>query len=134
VDERSDHAVQPCYRLGVILDPKQLDKFTGSESLRRYAFGIILTEGAEYVARNGDANGAFWPIDAIASHQVKRSVACEEFQAWRLDVHADTSATLTCEDGNGRVVVTQAIFYTDFDLPSITPYFENSIIYLPSER
>ena len=40
-----------------------------------------------------------------------------EFQLWKLTVQADRSARLICEDGNGGVVFSKAIDYTDFPLP-----------------
>jgi Family of unknown function (DUF6876) len=43
------------------------------------------------------------------------------------------TATLTCEDGNGKAVYSKAIEYTDFPLPEIALYFTNSTILLPSE-
>ena len=48
-------------------------------------------------------------------------------------MNADHTAMLTCEDGNGGVVFTKAIEYTDFPLAEITLYFLNKTILLPSE-
>ena len=53
---------------------------------------------------------------------------------WTLRVKADKTATLACEDGNGKAVFEKAIPFTDFPVPEITLWFENSTIYLPSER
>jgi hypothetical protein len=41
------------------------------------------------------------------------------FQAWTLAVEPDRSATLSCEDGNGTVVFTKTIAFTDFPLAEI---------------
>lgn len=41
--------------------------------------------------------------------------------------------TLTCDDGNGHIVYTKEIEYTDFPLDEITFYYANNVIYLPSE-
>jgi len=60
-------------------------------------------------------------------------VAAEAFQLWTLEVNADQTATLTCEDGDGNVVVTKPIAYTDFPLPKISFYFTDNVILLPSE-
>jgi len=48
-------------------------------------------------------------------------------------VTAASTATLACEDGNGRTVFSKAIPYTDFPLPEITLWFANDVILLPSE-
>jgi hypothetical protein len=53
---------------------------------------------------------------------------------WKLTVRSDRSATLTCDDGNGTVVFTKEIEYTDFPLDEISLWFTNNVIYLPSEH
>ena len=62
-----------------------------------------------------------------------KRVAAEDFQVWKLAVQPDRSATLTCDDGNGNVVFSKKIEYTDFPLDEITLYFANNVIHLPSE-
>jgi hypothetical protein len=42
--------------------------------------------------------------------------------------HTDHTATLACEDGNGKAVYRKAIEHTDFPLPEITLYFTNKLI------
>ncbi len=109
-----------------------LAQFYGTEHwyrhphFRRYLF----TDGMRYVA---ESCGAFWLLDAIFACQHEPKVKREEFQEWVLKV-ADRRAVLTCDDGNGRIVYTQDIEYTDFPLSEITLYFENSVLCLPSER
>jgi hypothetical protein len=84
-----------------------------------------------YVAKTA---GAYWLIDEIAfAQQDNKLIAAEEFQSWKLTVNPDCTATLTCEDGKGRVVFTKAIEYTDFPLAEITLFFLNKTILLPSE-
>jgi hypothetical protein len=60
-------------------------------------------------------------------------VAAKTFQLWRLRVHPDHTATLTCEDGNGHAVFTKALTFKDFPLTEITLYCTNGVILLPSE-
>ena len=109
-----------------------LAHFTGSEQWFRHglARNILYTEGAQYVAEHG---GTYWLIDEIAFNQAEPAVATEEFQVWRLAVAADKTATLTCDDGNDRVVFTKQIEFTDFPLDVIRFYFTNNTILLPSE-
>jgi len=43
------------------------------------------------------------------------------------------TALLTCDGGNGNIVYTQKIAFTDFPLDEINLYFTDSTILLPSE-
>lgn len=82
-----------------------------------------------------EAGGACWLLDEIAIIQpYEPRVAAEEFQVWKLTVRPDSTATLVCEDGNNNVVYTEAIPFTDFPLKTITLWFANNTIYLPSEH
>jgi hypothetical protein len=115
------------------LNKSDLAQFTGSE--QRYRHGInrkvLFTDGAKFVA---DQAGAHWLLDEIAIIQPHdQRVAAEEFQVWKLAVNPDHTATLTCEDGNDRVVYTKQIEYTDFPPEGITLWFTNNTILLPSE-
>ena len=110
-----------------------LSQFTGSEHWYRHGLArdILFTDGAKYVADQG----AFWLLDEIAlAQRGQKRVAAEEFQVWKLTVKPDRTATLACEDGNGRTVFEKAIEYTDFPAERVELWFENSTIYLPSER
>lgn len=116
------------------LTADDLAQFTGSETWYRHAINrkILYTEGAQFVAERG---GAYWLLDEIAIIQpYDKAVAAEEFQVWKLAVHSDRKATLTCEDGNGNVVFTKQVEWTDFPLDEITLWFANNTIYLPSEH
>ena len=89
------------------------------------------TEGVKYLADNA---GAYWLIDKIITLQLERSIRQEEFQQWTLNVNADATASLKCDDGNGTIVYTEIIEYTDFPLPEMKLWYENSMLYLPQER
>ena len=112
------------------LAPEQLRQFTGSERWYRHPLvrNILFTDGAKYVA---DQGGAYWLLDEIALAQ---RFARQEFQVWKLAVKPDRSATLSCEDGNGKTVFEKAIPWTDFPVERIELWLENDTIYLPSER
>ncbi len=114
------------------LSQADLRQFTGSEHWYRHPLArkVLYTDGAQYVAEHG---GAYWLIDAIAFLQAESAVAAEEFQLWKLMVRADHTATLACEDGNGKRVYAHEIPFTDFPLPEIKLYFTNDTILLPSE-
>jgi hypothetical protein len=115
--------------------PEIMNRFTGSETWYRHWFkrNILFTDGAHHVA---EAGGAFWLLDIIAIEQkYNKNVAAEEFQSWTLKVDlVRHTGQLTCEDGSGNVVFTNAIEFTDFPVAEITLWFENNTIYLPSER
>jgi hypothetical protein len=53
---------------------------------------------------------------------------------WTLKVRDDRTATLSCDDGNGNLVFSKEIEFTDFPLPEITLWFADNTIYLPSEH
>lgn len=114
------------------LTKSDLSQFSGSEQWYRHSLvrKVLYTDGARHVAETG---GAYWLLDEIAFGQSEPKIAVEEFQVWLLKVNSDQSATLTCDDGNDRVVFTKAINYTDFPLDEIGFYFTDNIIMLPNE-
>jgi hypothetical protein len=116
------------------LTQADLDQFTGSEQWYRHGINrnVLFTDGAKYLA---DQAGAYWLLDEIAIIQPHDPrVAAEEFQVWKLAVRPDRTATLTCDDGNGNIVFTKEIEFTDFLLDEVRLYFSNNTIYLPSEH
>jgi hypothetical protein len=116
------------------LTESDLNHFTGSEHWYRHGLvrRVLFTDGAKHVA---DAGGAYWLLDEIALAQVHtKEVAAEPFQFWKLAVDlAAHKAQLTCDDGDGKVVFTKAIEFTDFPLKEISFYFTDNTILLPSE-
>ena len=77
---------------------------------------------------------AFWLIDKIVSVQMTEPYSKEYFQVWRLVMKEDHKATLTCDDGNDKVISTEEINYTDFPLSEgVTLYMTNDVIMLPTE-
>jgi hypothetical protein len=115
------------------LNEADLRQFTGSEQWYRHGIvrDVLFTDGAKYVA---DQAGAYWLLGEIAlAQRYEKSVAGEEFQLWKLKVNPDHTATLACEDRNGRAIYSKAIEYTDFPLPEVALYFTSKTILLPSE-
>ena len=114
------------------LNESDLANFTGSENWYQHWLGKCLyTDGAKYVA---DQAGAYWLIDEIAINQTRPKVRAEEFQVWVLKVDLEKrKGVLSCDDGNGSVVFSKKIEYTDFPLPEIRFYCTDSVILLPSE-
>lgn len=122
-----------------MLSQSILNMFTGTENYHRFSpfFPVVLTDGARYVAQNGGQHGAFWLMEAIASHiptVIKKNLMCRDIQFWELKVNLKKkSAVLTCvPDSDEKPVATQRIPYTDFDLPYIKLYVKPQ--WLDSER
>jgi len=49
-------------------------------------------------------------------------------------VGGNNSALFTLDDGNGNILATQKIEYTDFPVQSVRIYVENNVALLPSEH
>ena len=119
-------------------DTKQFTKadlaqFTGTENWYRHSIrrNILYTDGIQYLAEKA---GAYWLIDEIAFNQMQPRIGSEEFQVWTLSVNLEESnAVLTCDNGNGKILFSKKIVFTDFPLENIRLYFSNNVILLPSE-
>jgi hypothetical protein len=114
------------------LTESDLRQFTGSELWYRHSLmrNVLYTDGVKHVA---EAGGAWWLVDEIALGQMEKKIAAQSFQVWKLTVEADSTALLTCEDGNGNEVSRKAIAFTDFPLREITLWFTDNVTLLPSE-
>jgi len=115
------------------LHPADLAGFTGTEHWYRHPLvrSVLYTDGAKHVAEHG---GAYWLLDEIAFAQHRGGgLTHEPFQVWTLTVSPDRTATLVCDDGNGRELYVRTLEFTDFPLPSIKLYFTDAVILLPSE-
>lgn len=116
---------------------RHLDMFCGTEEYHRVQKvgqkPVYATDGIKYLCEKG---ACYWLMDLIVSHQFNPNVRKEEFQVWTLTVK-DDKATAKCDDGNGHILATQQIQYTDFPLSEIKIYLqcddEKIVIMLPSE-
>ena len=121
-----------------------LPHFTGTEEYHRIRYpwlrkDFMLTDGAKYLADKAGVIGgtAYWLIDIIASYQREKPVKDESFQTWKLTVK-ESVGKVSCEDGNGRILVTQDIPFADFALDEVSLYvtsddFNGIVVMLPSE-
>ena len=112
-----------------------LPSFYGTEHYHRWSpffRNFVLTDGAKYIA---DACGAYWLMDAIASHL--GSYKSEGFAVVKLSrATASNGWLLRIEDGNDGLLADQLIEFTDFPLDEIKLYVAHSeywVIMLPSE-
>jgi hypothetical protein len=113
-----------------------LQHFTGSEKsyYRPTPSGRIdYTEGIRFLQQQV----CHWLIDAIASYQTREFKKQNDRQFWKLSVDLTTNqATLTCDDGNGNILVTQSIEHTDFPLAEVRIWVNidpRIFMFLPSE-
>ena len=126
-----------------------LPHFTGTEEYHRLRYpdllskslrqDFLLTDGAKYLTDKAGVIGgtAYWLIDIIASYQREKPVKDESFQVWKLTVK-ESVGKVTCEDGTGRILVTQEIPFVDFALDEVSLYVTNDdfngiVVMLPSE-
>ena len=97
---------------------------------RHWTGSLVYTEGVKYLA---ETFGAYWLIDLVASWCPHKNLRGEDFIVWKLVVRPDHTATATADDGNGRVLITQDIPFTDFPLDEVTLYLANGVLLLTSE-
>ncbi len=113
----------------------QLQLYTGTEGYYRYLGGLLLTDGAKFVA---EACGAYWLLDIICSVQTIPEVKNEDLQVCHLRKTGETTAIFTIEDGDNNLVYQQEIPFTDFPLDQMTLWVcaqdqQKRIVMLPSE-
>jgi hypothetical protein len=116
-----------------VLTHSDLRQFTGSERWFRHSTlrKILYTEGVQYLVEKGEA---YWLLDKIAANQLEPKIRAEEFQVWKLKVNENCTGTVTAEDGDGNVIHSEDIRWTDFPLDQVELWVEGNTILLPSEH
>ena len=94
-----------------------LEQFYGTQYYYPLWPKVFLTDGAQFLAQEA---ACYWLMDAIASY-LPQFNGREEFIVAKLNVAA-SKADLVLDNGNGHVLDTQHIEYTDFPLASIQLY------------
>lgn len=115
------------------LNEINLSHFTGTEKYYSYRIGrneILLTDGCKYVADKGQA---YWLFDIILFYQNHNNIKGEYFQVWSLKKNSEASWSITCDDGNDNILITQHIEYSDFPLSFISFYVVDKVCMLKSE-
>ena len=115
-----------------------LPHFTGTEEYHRVQQvgkkPVYATDGVKFLC---DKAGSYWLIDVIASHQRNPKVRGEDLQTWKLTVALNKFGVVTCDDGNGSILVRQEIPYTDFPMSEIVIYAQvdedKIVVMLPGE-
>lgn len=111
-----------------------LKQFIGTE---QYFFHPLVkqfnyTDGVRYFARNAGGHGAYWFLDIVATEFFHHPSRDHDFAAITLKVK-DSSAVISMDDGNGRVIWNRAIEFTDCDEGEWKFYLIGNVMLLPSE-
>lgn len=114
---------------------------TGSDTVTvHWTRALRFTQGAQFLA---DTCGAWWLIDAIASHQPEIRPADRGFQVWRLAPQGDEWLLDAWTDTPGyagsKRLAAQAIPYSDFPRELCEPkgfelWVESGVLMLKEER
>lgn len=109
----------------------ELRYFTGTTQWFKHPMfpNYVYTDGIKYLAVNAEC---YWLLEHIFIHQSIPAIKVEEFQVWKLAKEGN-KATITIENGNGKIVKTFAIPYTDFPLEDFSLWFIGNTLLLPSE-
>lgn len=103
----------------------------GSANFYQNTFSPILyTDGVKELA---ESCGAYWLIDLIISHQLKRKVRIQRFQVWELKRKQDNVFCITATDGNQRQIAKQEIPFSDFKYDMAVLWLVNGCLLLPQE-
>ena len=113
-----------------------LKEFHGTSEYHKHLFpgrpAILMTDGCKYVRDQLKAN---WLFDAILSYQADLLKKGIKFQIWELkQLRLDLSWQLTCrEDTNKKLILKQAIEFSDFPIDYIKIWVIDKVALLPSE-
>ena len=113
------------------LAPHTLAHYIGTTCYYRHPLSskIKLTEGAYHCTMNGLS----WFFDIVATEYFKNSKD-HPFQTWELKVDQKTSkANIICTDGNGSLLRSKNIDFTDYPYPEFKVWVSDAVIMLPSE-
>jgi hypothetical protein len=109
----------------------KLQNYFGTSQWHSFHSGLVLTDGTKDLAEQFQC---WWLMDLVASYQQKLGLEEDELQIWKLEVHPDETATVTCQDGNYKDLARQHIPWTDFSEKEAIVWVENGVLHLPSEH
>ena len=110
-----------------------LKMFTGTEQWFRHPLSsnFLYTDGVKFFAEHC-GGGAYWFLDILAT-ELADLQETEDFMSITLDVFDDDSAKITADDGNGNVLWTRNIDFTDAEKGTWKFFLTNNVLLLPSE-
>ena len=117
---------------GVTMLSADLKMFTGTEQWFRHPLSsnFLYTDGVKFFAEHC-GGGAYWFLDILAT-ELADLQETEDFMSITLDV-VDSSAKITADDGNGNVLWTRNIDFTDAEVGTWKFFLQNNVLLLPSE-
>lgn len=112
----------------------QLVNFTGTQQYYRHMSKYLHTDGVQFLA---ETYGTFWLINEIQLANYPDEVT--DFQVWKLNrvykgAEPTNAFTLTCSNGNKRVLLKKEISFSDFSGDYVELWFSGGVLYLPSEH
>ena len=112
-----------------LLTPEDLRQFTGTDNWYKHWMGRILyTDGVKHFA---EMAGAYWFIDVVGS--VWNIISAEEFVSIKMMVK-EGKANVVMDDGDGKVIYTQVIEFTDCPEGNWQFFLEGNVLLVPSEH
>lgn len=109
---------------------QQLKFFNGTENHFKHLSGFLYTDGVQFLASQF---ATYWLIDEILFMNCTTPLG--EFQVWKLKRKGTSDVfTLSCEDGDDNEIFSKEIPFSDFTANSVELWFENNVLYLPSEH
>jgi hypothetical protein len=112
----------------------ELDNYRGTDQWVRHMLvrDMLYTDGVQWFAENGGAQGAYWFIDIVAT-EYWPLLKKQPFMAIVLSVSENSTAVITVDDGNDRVIKTKQIHYTDMQPGDWRFFFTDNVLLLPGE-
>jgi len=107
----------------------QLREHNFSDNYYKHNLGAVFTDGVRALC---EMFACYWFLDIIVSYQPE--LTNEEFQVWKLLRHEDSTAIVSCSNGNGKTLKQQKIPFTDFAAQEATVWVEFNVILLPIEH
>lgn len=110
----------------------ELQQFSGTSQYFQHPLGLLYTDGVQFLSSNADC---YWLLDIICSYGHVKKIREQDFLVHKLQVNEkNRSAIYTIENGNGVVLQSQHIEFTDFPLDKIVIWQAGGVMYLPSEH
>jgi hypothetical protein len=93
---------------------------------------MLYTDGVQCFAENGGDHGAYWFLDIVAT-EYWPLLSRQPFLVVELSVGDQKSAVIKVDDGNGRVITTRQISYTDMQPGDWRFFLTDNVLLLPGE-
>lgn len=106
-----------------------MEQFSGTEQYHN-AMVCKITDGMKAVA---DKAGAYWLVTEIGAHMKKPELKRHEMVFWLLKVKDGKADLEAWDDIPGNLLFKEHIAYTDFPEGEWKFYYQQGVLFLPSE-